>query len=80
MDEKKTLKHELDERLRQLPEAQLREVLNYVESLRDDSSSPPSIEEKIAARVADIPDEALEDLPADASENLDHYLYGGPKK
>ena len=78
MNDKKTLKRELDERLRQLPEGQLRDVLNYVESLREDSS--PSIEEKIAARVADIPDEALEDLPADASENLDHYLYGAPKK
>ena len=77
MDDKKTLKRELDERLRQLPEGQLRDVLNYVESLREDSS--PSIEEKIAARVADIPDEALEDLPADASENLDHYLYGAKK-
>jgi len=27
-----------------------------------------------------LPQEELERLPADASENLDHYLYGTPRK
>lgn len=31
-------------------------------------------------RLKEIPQEELDALPADASENLDHYLYGAPKK
>jgi hypothetical protein len=80
MEDEKTLKRELDQQLSQLPEDQLREVLDFVESLRRASSGPASIEEKIAARLADVPDEALDALPTDASENLDHYVYGAPKK
>jgi len=81
MEDKKTLKRELVEQVDQLPEDQLREVLDFVESLRrEPASSPSSIEEKIAARLADVPDEALNELPTDASENLDHYVYGAPKK
>ena len=35
---------------------------------------------KIEARLATVPEEALNGLPEDASENLDHYLYDAPKK
>jgi predicted DNA-binding antitoxin AbrB/MazE fold protein len=28
----------------------------------------------------DVPSEVMEKLPEDASLNLDHYLYGAPKK
>lgn len=28
----------------------------------------------------DVPSEVMDNLPADASLNLDHYLYGAPKK
>lgn len=38
------------------------------------------IEEIIAEFAAEIPAEEWEKIPADASENLDHYLYGHPKK
>jgi Protein of unknown function (DUF2281). len=75
------LRQEVIQEMETLPEDQLREVLDFVESLRrKSSSSTPSIEEKIEARLADVPDEVLDELPADASENLDHYLYGAPKK
>lgn len=30
--------------------------------------------------VREIPEEDLQKLPTDLSENLDHYLYGSPKK
>ncbi len=29
---------------------------------------------------ADMPDEVWKNIPRDGSENLDHYLYGAPKK
>jgi vacuolar-type H+-ATPase subunit C/Vma6 len=75
------LRQEVIKEMETLPEDQLRDVLEFVESLRrESSSSPTSIEEKIEARLADVPDEALDELPEDASENLDHYLYGAPKK
>lgn len=74
------LRKEVTEEMETLPEDQLRDVLEFVASLRRESSSPPTpIEEKIEARLADVPDEALDELPEDASENLDHYLYGAPK-
>ena len=80
MDDKKTLKRQLDERLRQLPEGQLRKVLNYVESLRHDSSSPASsIEEKIAQIVGEAPKAAWKNVPADGAEHHDHHIYGQPR-
>lgn len=39
----------------------------------------PTIEEKIAAIVADVPPSEWDRLPADLTEHLDHYLYGTPK-
>jgi hypothetical protein len=40
-----------------------------------DASEPPSLLE----RLGDVVGKA-EGLPADASQNVDHYLYGHPKK
>jgi hypothetical protein len=39
-----------------------------------------SIEEKIAAIVADVPEEDWARLPPDLSDQLDHYIYGTPKR
>lgn len=36
--------------------------------------------QKIDAIRSRVPDEAWEKLPVDGAENLDHYLYGHPKK
>lgn len=38
------------------------------------------IHEVIAAIVEDVPKEEWANLPADLSDNLDHYIYGTPKK
>lgn len=81
MDDTKALRRKLDQQVDQLPEEQLREVLDFVEALhRAQRSSDVSIEEKIEARLAQVPDDVLDELPTDASKNLDHYLYGAPKK
>lgn len=40
----------------------------------------PPIGERIAALTADAPPEELDRLPADGASQLDHYLYGAPKR
>jgi len=44
-----------------------------------DRSVPP-IEQRIAEIVSRVPPEAWEGLPDDLTENLDHYIYGTPKR
>ena len=36
--------------------------------------------ERIAARAAEIPPEELDKLPPDGAAQIDHYLYGHPKR
>jgi len=40
----------------------------------------PPIWERIAALTADAPPEELAKLPPDGAANIDHYLYGAPKR
>jgi antitoxin component of MazEF toxin-antitoxin module len=40
----------------------------------------PPIWERIAARAAETPPEEVAKLPADGAAQLDHYLYGHPKR
>ncbi len=44
-----------------------------------DSSATP-IEDVLAALAADVPHEEWDRLPDDLTDNLDHYLYGLPKR
>ena len=39
----------------------------------------PTVEDRLRAIVADVPKEEWDRLPADLSDNLDHYVYGTPK-
>jgi predicted DNA-binding antitoxin AbrB/MazE fold protein len=39
-------------------------------------SEPMSIEDRLAQIAAEIPQEDWDSLPADLSDNLDHYIYG----
>jgi antitoxin component of MazEF toxin-antitoxin module len=36
--------------------------------------------ERLAARAAEIPPEELDKVPADGAAQIDHYLYGHPKR
>jgi hypothetical protein len=40
----------------------------------------PAIEDVLAAIASEVPDAEWERVPTDLSENLDHYLYGAPKR
>lgn len=45
----------------------------------DEADTRP-LEDKIAEIVARVPAEEWEKLPADMGDNLDHYIYGTPKR
>jgi len=64
-------------RVKQLSAKQQEEVLEFVENLEPPRRSLLDIWQELAE---DISDAEFEKLPADASYNLDHYLYGSPKK
>jgi predicted DNA-binding antitoxin AbrB/MazE fold protein len=57
------------------------EVRVEVAAVNKEESDPsaPTIEERLRAIVADVPQEEWDRLPADLSDHLDHYVYGTPK-
>lgn len=65
------------ERVKNLPAEQQEEVLEFVETL---TKPPKTLWEMWQPLLAEIPQEELDEVPTDASVNLDHYLYGSPKK
>ncbi len=40
----------------------------------------PAVEDEIARIAAEVPEDVWDALPDDLNENLDHYLYGTPKR
>ena len=65
------------EKVNSLTPEQQERVLEFVEGL-----VPPrrTLWDLWKERLKEIPDEEWDDVPTDASINLDHYLYGAPKK
>jgi hypothetical protein len=66
------------ERVHALPPDRQEEVLRFVESLTSSARKP--LLEEITEIYQDVPESEWEKLPSDGSQNLDHYLYGAPKK
>ena len=48
-------------------------------NLESDLERPP-IWEVILGNMSDVPREAFADLPKDGASQVDHYLYGHPKR
>jgi hypothetical protein len=46
---------------------------------KDSDPNAPEIEDVLRAIWADVPQEEWDRLPADLTDNLDHYIYGTPK-
>lgn len=74
-----SLESAIKERVRALPPEKQQQVLDFVEGLSS-ANGQQSIWDRIDELLQNVPKEALDELPSDASENLDHYLYGAPKK
>lgn len=78
---KLNIEQQVIEIMRNLPLEKQREVLQYVEKL----SEPPAKEvpkylRQIRERMAKLPEDAWDGVPTDGSLNVNHHLYGAPKK
>ena len=73
------LERAINEKLKSLPPEKQQQVLEFVEELAN-GVPRETVSEKLARHLQSVPSDELEELPADASENLDHYLYGAPRK
>lgn len=67
----------ISNRVKRLSAEQQEEVLDFVEKLEPPRRSLLDIWREVSK---DLPQEELDKIPTDASINLDHYLYGAPKK
>ncbi len=80
------LEDQLIDKVRALPPHKQQEALRLLDSLATDVSSEEtnagrrSILELIDEINAGLPVDTWENVPTDGSINLDHYLYGAPKK
>lgn len=69
----------LIQKVRALPIEKQQELLQIVERF-EQRSAEETIWEKIEERAAQVPLEEWADAPRDGSMNVDHYLYGAPKR
>ena len=65
------------EKVKVLSAEQQEKVLEFVAAL---DIPKKTIWDKLDERLKNVPPEEFAEIPADASANLDHYLYGAPKK
>jgi len=68
------------EKIRTLSDKEREDVMRYVDGVINSHEREPRLGEKLAALFADLPDEVLERIPKDGSEQHDHYIYGTPKR
>lgn len=66
------------EKMQVLPIEEQQKVVEFIQTLGKEKSK--SLLDKINERVSKLSVETLERLPVDDAENLDHYLYGSPKR
>ena len=65
------------EKVKILSAEQQEKVLEFVAAL---DIPKKTIWDKLDERLKNVPPEEFAEIPADASANLDHYLYGASKK
>lgn len=70
---------EIFEIVKILPEDKQKIILEQAEEFAD-TEPKLSIWDRIIERSKNIPDDVWAELPTDGSEQLDHYLYGNPRK
>ncbi len=69
------------EKMQVLPLEKQQIVLEFVVSIEEtEKPKKQSLLDKLEVISKRVPDEIWEKLPVDGAENIDHYLYGAPKK
>jgi hypothetical protein len=71
---------EIKERLPDLAGQKLRIVVFPAGERAADETDAKPIDEVLAEIAAEIPPEELAKLPPDFTDQLDHYIYGTPKR
>ena len=82
------LEDQLIDKVRALPPNKQQEALRLLDTLADRASSEPNgtradrrpIWEVVDEINARLPADTWTNVPTDGSINLDHYLYGAPKR
>ncbi len=79
------LEQTIIEKIHAFPPEKQQKILEYAESLDEnkDSEDVPkrqTIWAKVKDIIEEVPNEEWAKLPTDGSINVDHYLYGSPKK
>lgn len=82
------LEKQLIDKVRALPPSKQRVALSLLEKLADDSGSAPHETTKMNKQIwqviedinTGLPEDSWNEVPTDGSFNLDHYLYGAPKR
>jgi hypothetical protein len=80
------LEDQLIDKVRALPPDKQQEALRLLDTLATGASSErTSVDRRSIWEVVDeinagLPADTWENVPTDGSINLDHYLYGAPKK
>lgn len=70
----------LIEKVRMMSPEQQKQVLKLVDGFVSNSEEEKSIWDEIDEIVQSAPEGTWDSLPSDGSMNVDHYLYGAPKK
>ena len=69
------------EKLRALAPEQQQLVLKFIEGLAPQTAPRRlTIWDQVKDIIEAVPPEAWDELPTDGAANVDHYLYGAPKK
>lgn len=76
------LEQAIIEKIHSFPPEKQRKVLDYAKSLEngENGTKNQTLWEMIEDLAEMVPDEAWNEIPKDASINIDHYLYGHRKK
>lgn len=80
-----SVKDRIYEIVEAMPETEALSLLETLENGRMDlpgrnGNGQLTFEEKIAEIVRQIPEEEMQKVPADFLDQLDHYIYGTPKR
>lgn len=75
-----TIQQAVIEKLALLSLEKQRQVLAFTEELARIEPPRQTLWQMMQDCIKDVPPEAFDELPTDGGLNLDHYLYGAPKK
>ena len=78
-----TVKERLHRWVEEMPESEAKDLLRSLDARANGAPSEPrpkTVEEVIEGVVSQIPEEKKRKVPADLLDQLDHYVYGTPKR